>query len=108
MRFHLLLPQNLFHLREREDRESNGAAKKKKKKSHQICNSSIFMGLRLRDTYSILEAEQHPLKAARRYCSTEQFGPKFQQAAGHLPPVRGADVFPQAANKLIDVVCTQR
>lgn len=59
-----------------------------------------------KDTYSILEAEQHPLQATGRYCSTLQFGPELQQAAGQLLPVRAEDVFPQAANQLTDVVAT--
>lgn len=73
---------------------------------HQICKSSILCDCIWKDIYSILEVEQHPLKAISRYCSMLQFRPKFQQLAGQLHPVRGADVFPQAANQLTDVVGT--
>lgn len=37
-----------------------------------------------------------------------QFGPKLQQVAAELRPVRAADVLPQAANQLTDVVGAER
>lgn len=73
-----------------------------------ICKSSILCDCIWKDIYSILEVEQHPLKAISRYCSMLQFGPEFQQVAGELRPVRAADVLPQAANQLTDVVGTER